>query len=100
MKQTQQPIKAKKSLSINTTFKKNNNLSKTSEIARSLLHSELSMISYLPPEQAKIAAVKLGFPDTIFFDNDGSQAYSFSNKMDVIIAFRGTEPTEWNDLKS
>jgi triacylglycerol lipase len=100
MEQTQQPIKAKKAYQLTLRSKKNNNVSKTSEIARSLLLSELSMISYLPPKQAKIAAVKLGFPDTLFFDNDGSQAYSFANKMDIIIAFRGTEPNEWNDLKA
>lgn len=69
-------------------------------LQRALLFAELSMIAYLIPEQAKKAAVRLGFTETTYYDNDGSQAYSFSNDNDIVIAFRGTEPNEWNDIKA
>ena len=69
-------------------------------LARALLLSELSMIAYLRPEQTEKAAKRLGFTDTVFYENDGSQAYSFANDSDIVIAFRGTEPNEWNDVKA
>jgi len=69
-------------------------------LERALLFAELSMISYLPPEQTEKAARRLGFDHVIFYDHDGSQAYSFANVHDVVIAFRGTEPNEWNDVKA
>jgi len=58
------------------------------------------MIAYLVPEQADEAAARLGFTNTTFYNNDGSQAYSFANDRDIVIAFRGTEPNEWNDIKA
>ena len=78
----------------------NSNLSKTADFERSLLFAELSMISYLSLEEAEEAAEKLGFTKTTLFDHDGSQAYSFTNEIDIVIACRGTEATEWNDLKA
>lgn len=100
MEQTQAPIEIKKAYQLTLRSSQNNDISKSPELTRSLLFAELSLISYLPPEQAKIAADKLGFKETVFFNNDGSQAYSFSNKKDIVIACRGTEPNEWNDLKA
>jgi len=69
-------------------------------INRGLLFAELSMIAYLKPEETEKAALRLGFTETIFYNNDGSQAYCFSNKEEIVIAFRGTEPNEWNDIKA
>lgn len=69
-------------------------------LERSLLLAELSMIAYLSHKEATKAATHLGFGETVFYNNDGSQAYSFSNKRDIVIAFRGTEPNEWNDIKA
>ena len=69
-------------------------------LERALLLAELSMIAYLPPKETEKAALRLGFTETIFYNNDGSQAYSFANQQDIIIAFRGTEPNEWNDIKA
>ena len=69
-------------------------------LQRALLLAELSMIAYLPQKEASKAATRLGFNDTTFYNNDGSQAYSFANESDVVIAFRGTEPNEWNDIKA
>jgi len=69
-------------------------------IERALLMAELSMVSYLPLDQTEKAARRLGFTETIFFNNDGSQAYLFANDIDIVIAFRGTEPNEWNDIRA
>lgn len=69
-------------------------------LQRALLLAELSMIAYLPQKEASKAAARLGFKETNFYNNDGSQAYSFANSKDMVIAFRGTEPNEWNDIKA
>ena len=69
-------------------------------LQRALLLAELSMIAYRPKEEATRAAARLGFTETNYYNNDGSQAYSFANSNDIVIAFRGTEPNEWNDIKA
>ena len=69
-------------------------------VKRALLFAELSMIAYLSPKETQQAAQRLGFDETKYYDNDGSQAYSFANSEDIVIAFRGTEPNEWNDIKA
>lgn len=79
---------------------KGENLNSLALLQKALLFAELSMIAYLAPEETEKAAKRLGFTETIFYNNDGSQAYSFSNKHDIVIAFRGTEPNEWNDIKA
>ena len=33
-------------------------------------------------------------------ERDGAQAYELMNDQDVVIACRGTEPNEWNDIKA
>ena len=69
-------------------------------LARSLLFAELSMIAYLPEVEARKAADLLNFHTLIYYDRDGSQAYSFISDHDHVIACRGTEPNEWNDLRA
>lgn len=75
-------------------------ISSLPSLKRSLLFAELSMISYLPEEQSRKLARQLGFTRIIFHEYDGSQVYSFINKTDYVIACRGTEPNEWNDVKA
>lgn len=69
-------------------------------LERALLLAECSMIAYLAQQETSGAATRLGFTETTFYNNDGSQAYSFANEHDIVIAFRGTEPNEWNDIKA
>ena len=40
----------------------------------------------------------LGFTKTKFIDNEGAQAYASCSKDEIIIACRGTQPTQPNDL--
>ena len=67
---------------------------------RSLLFAKLSSIAYNNIKEAKSQAKKLGFTTTEFYEKDGAQAYRFMNKDDLVIACRGTQPSEFNDLKA
>ena len=67
---------------------------------KSLLFAKLSSIAYNNTKEAKSQAKKLGFTTTEFYEKDGAQAYRFMNKTDLVIACRGTQPTEFNDLKA
>lgn len=67
---------------------------------RSLLFANLASIAYSNAKEAKSQAKRLGFTTTEFYDKDGAQAYRFMNKEDIVIACRGTQPTEFNDIKA
>ena len=69
-------------------------------LERSLLFAELSMIAYNDEDETRRACKILGFDDITFYDRDGSQAYRFRNDHDCVIACRGTEPNEWNDIRA
>lgn len=69
-------------------------------LRRSLLFAELALISYNDEREAAEAARLVGFPDITFYDRDGSQAFRFRNDHDCVIACRGTEPDEWNDIQA
>jgi triacylglycerol lipase len=73
-------------------------LKELSLLQRSLVMAELSSISYNDLAESERAAAAIGFPQVTFFDRDGAQAFRFSNPWDSVIACRGTEPTEWNDI--
>lgn len=69
-------------------------------LPRSLLMAELSMIAYLDIDDARGPAEVLGFEEVEFIDRDGAQAYVFTADGDRVVACRGTEPQEWNDLRA
>ncbi|MEM8669580.1 MAG: lipase family protein [Planctomycetota bacterium] len=69
-------------------------------LQRALLFAELAMVAYNDLEEASRAAEAIGLPDVTFYDRDGSQAFRFRNDHDCVVACRGTEPTEWNDIKA
>jgi triacylglycerol lipase len=75
-------------------------LASLSFLRRSLALAELAMIAYNDEGEALRAARAIGFPKTQLIDNDGSQAFRFSNGHDVVVACRGTELTEWNDIQA
>src|SRR4051812_31647404 len=75
-------------------------LASMSFLRRSLAMAELAMIAYNDEAEAQRAARAIGFPDAQLFDNDGSQAFRFRNEYDVVLACRGTEPREWNDIRA
>jgi triacylglycerol lipase len=68
---------------------------------RSLLFARLASISYNSNiKEVKKQAKKLGFTTVEFYNKEGAQAYRFMNKEDLVIACRGTEPTEFNDISA
>ena len=67
---------------------------------RSLLFAKLASIAYCNTKDAKSQAKRLGFTTTEFYERDGAQAYRFMNKTDLVIACRGTQPSEFNDIKA
>jgi triacylglycerol lipase len=69
-------------------------------LRRSLVMAELAMIAYNDEAEAQRAAQAIGFPEAKLFDKDGAQAYRFRNEFDVVLTCRGTEITEWNDIKA
>jgi triacylglycerol lipase len=75
-------------------------ISKLSHKERSALFANLSSIAYLDEKEAKKAVKVLGFTQVEFYNKDGAQAYRFQNKDDMVIACRGTQPTEFNDIKA
>lgn len=69
-------------------------------LERSLLFAELAWVAYMAEESAATIVDDIGLRETLFLDRDGSQAYIFKTDTDCIVACRGTEPTEWNDIKA
>jgi len=75
-------------------------ISKMSFAERSLLFAKLSSIAYMDQKAAKKEARGLGFTTVEFYNRDGAQAYRFQNADDMVIACRGTQPSEFNDIKA
>jgi len=66
---------------------------------RSLLFARLSGIAYNDNiKEVKKQAKSLGFTTVEFYNRDGAQAYRFMNAEDLVIACRGTEPTQFQDI--
>ena len=69
--------------------------------ARSLLFARLASVAYSDDvEYVKKVVRKYGFTTVEFYNREGAQAYRFMNKTDLVIACRGTQPTEFNDIKA
>lgn len=75
-------------------------LGSLSFLRRSLALAELALIAYNDEAEARRAARAVGFTQAGLIEHDGSQAFRFANAHDVVIACRGTEPTEWNDIQA
>ena len=71
-----------------------------SRLEKALLFAELSNASYLDEKSAVATVAQAGFEEVEFFDRDGAQAYRFANERDCVIACRGTEPHDINDVKA
>ncbi len=69
-------------------------------LRRALAMAELAMIAYNDEAEAQRAAAAIGFPEAQLFDKRGAQAFRFRNEHDVVLTCRGTQITEWNDIKA
>ena len=66
---------------------------------RSLMFAKLASIAYNDNiKEVKKQVKELGFTTVEFYNKSGAQAYRFANKEDLVIACRGTEPTQFNDI--
>ncbi len=74
-------------------------ISHLSSLRQSLLFAELSKLAYEDQVTAARALQSLRFDSVELVESDGAQAYLMTNLTDVVIAFRGTEPDDWNDLR-
>lgn len=76
-------------------------ISEMTFMERSLLFAKLANLAYKNnTKKVKQHAEKLGFTDIEFYNKDGAQAYRFQNAEDIVIACRGTQPSEFNDIKA
>ena len=67
---------------------------------QSLLFARLAADSYGEEKTVKKIVKEYGFTKCKFYDNGGAQAFRFESPTDVVVACRGTQPTEFNDLKA
>ena len=67
---------------------------------QSLLFARLAADAYGKEKAVKKIVKKLGFTKCKFYDNGGAQAFRFESRTDVVVACRGTQPSEFNDLKA
>ena len=67
---------------------------------RSLLFANLAADAYGEEATVREVVKEHGFTDVEFYNLDGAQAFRFESETDVIVACRGTQPTEFNDLKA
>ncbi len=67
---------------------------------KSLLFARLAADAYGKKSAVTKQAKTHGFTKTKFYDIGGAQAYRFESSTDVVVACRGTQPTEFNDLKA
>ena len=68
--------------------------------ANALECANLSSLAYKNEKDFKEAATALGYKNIKFFNVDGAQAYGMSQGDYIVLAFRGTEPTQFNDVKA
>ena len=68
--------------------------------ANALHFAELANLAYREEKQFKKTASAMGYKNVKYFDVDGAQAYGMSKKDYIVLAFRGTEPTQFNDIKA
>lgn len=57
-------------------------------------------IAYLDDRPAKKEFKKFGYTKHKFIEKDGAQCHVVSNDIEVVVCFRGTEPSEFSDIKA
>ncbi len=95
-----EPISEKKASQLAFKSKLVGPISNMSLLEKSLFLAEVALISYMTPQECNIAAGMLGFREGKYYDGDGAQGYWFQNEHDSVVACRGTEPNDWNDIRA
>ena len=63
-----------------------------------VLFAKFAKMAYKPIAETLNFARSNGFTKTTLVDNEGAQVYFFNSKTDIVIAARGTQPSELNDI--
>ena len=95
-----EPISEKSAIDIDIMPSIDGPIRELDRLARSLLFAEISMLAYLPDSEARPVFLDLGFVDVRYIERDGAQVYELGNGDDMVVACRGTEPNEWNDIRA
>lgn len=69
-------------------------------LRQSLLFAELSSLSYYSPEEIAHAIKAIGFEDYQLVERESVEAYILSTQHDCVVVFRGTEPDDFNDIRT
>ena len=67
---------------------------------KSYFFAECSRLAYHDGTRAKKHFKQIGFTTYKFFDVEGAQCHIAQSKDVIVIAFRGTEPKEFSDIKA
>lgn len=62
--------------------------------------ARMASLAYLPSNAAGPRFKSLGFSHSKYIDYHGTQCYVAWNADVMVVAFRGTEPNQWNDIKA
>lgn len=62
--------------------------------------AQCAQIAYLDGAEAKKQYKKLGYTRHKFIEHDGAQLHIIGNKEENVLCFRGTEPSEFSDIKA
>ena len=94
------PISRKQAVELDVASKIDGSIGRLTQLQRSLLFAEISMLSYLRDDEAQPVFREVGFTDVRYVERDGAQAYVLGTERDVVVVCRGTEPNEWNDIRA
>jgi triacylglycerol lipase len=94
------PISQKQAVELDVASKIDGPIGRLTQLQRSLLFAEISMLSYLRDDEAQPVFREVGFDDVQYIERDGAQAYTLATERDLVVVCRGTEPNEWNDIKA
>ena len=62
--------------------------------------AELARIAYMTEKESKPIAKKMGYTKTKLIDHKGAECLFLENDDTIVLAFRGTEPKEFSDIKA
>ena len=60
----------------------------------------LAKVAYLTQKDSKPAVHELGYTKSVLIDHKGAECLIVENSERVVLAFRGTEPKEFSDIKA
>lgn len=94
---TNQQVPSKNETEFFDLLKKNEPIGEN-EVRDMYFFAECARLAYASEDTIVSNMKKIGFTTVKFFDIDGAQVVCAANKKDVVISFRGTEPSQFSDV--